>query len=183
MCKSCILLKIFFNMADPRRTSTKVVIYFIIGIFTISGYLALDCFKCMSTAGSYPPCDDPFHNNYTRDILETPCWAGRKQRNGVFPATSCVKLAGVYADNGQTLVVRGCAVDSGTLTIDTELVRMSHCGGFYYEDRYVRGCVQNCLEDGCNKAEALHDLESLGLRIFLLIFVMYFCKNLVLEDI
>lgn len=60
------------------------------------GCMSLDCFKCISTAGHYPPCDDPFHNNYTHDILETPCWAGRKQRNGVFPATTCVKLAGVY---------------------------------------------------------------------------------------
>ncbi|XP_054708941.1 uncharacterized protein LOC129218646 [Uloborus diversus] len=123
--------------------------------FLFTSCFALDCFKCSSVAGEYPPCDDPFHNNYTQDILESPCWAGRKQRDGVFPATSCVKLAGIYDDTGETLVVRGCAVDSGTLTIDTELVRMSHCGGFYYEDRYVRGCVQNCLDDGCNDGKIL----------------------------
>lgn len=38
-------------------------------------------------------------------------------------------------DNGDTIMVRSCALDSGTLTTDTELVRMSHCGGFYYNDR------------------------------------------------
>ena len=53
-------------------------------------------------------------------------------------------------------MVRGCALDSGTLTTDTELIRMSHCGSFYFEDKYV-GCgqsiwviifiVQFCLAD------------------------------------
>ena len=42
----------------------------------------------------------------------------------------------VLDDNGDTIVVRGCALDSGTLTTDTEIVRMSHCGGFYYDNRY-----------------------------------------------
>lgn len=74
-------------------------------------------------------------------------------------------------------------MDSGTLTIDTELVRMSHCGGFYYEDRYVRGCVQNCIEDGCNTAEDLHYAEFLGVRIVLLMFAMYFCKIMVVGNI
>lgn len=39
-------------------------------------------------------------------------------------------------DNGETITVRGCALDSGTLTTDTELIRTSHCGRFYYDDRY-----------------------------------------------
>lgn len=50
------------------------------------------------------------------------------------------------------MVVRSCALDSGTLTVDTEIVRMSHCGGFYFEERYVRGCLQSCFEDACNAA-------------------------------
>jgi len=33
------------------------------------------------------------------------------------------------------LTVRGCALDSGTLTTDTEIIRMSHCGGFYLDDK------------------------------------------------
>lgn len=41
-------------------------------------------------------------------------------------------------DTGETITVRGCALDSGTLTTDTELIRMSHCGRFYYDDRYTR---------------------------------------------
>lgn len=35
-------------------------------------------------------------------------------------------------------------LDSGTLTTDTEIIRMSHCGKFYYDERYVHGCLQSC---------------------------------------
>ena len=34
------------------------------------------------------------------------------------------------------MMIRGCAVDSGTLTTDTEIIRMSHCGSFYFNDRW-----------------------------------------------
>ena len=81
---------------------------------------------------------------------------GRKGRDGLFPATSCIKIAGYFGekkswdfgwtwfefliqfpdDNKETITVRGCALDSGTLTTDTEIIRMSHCGKFYYEDRW-----------------------------------------------
>ncbi|XP_024085266.1 uncharacterized protein LOC106671096 isoform X2 [Cimex lectularius] len=97
--------------------------------------VAIECFKCVSLNGNYKACDDPFHNNYTLEILESPCLGGRKGRNGLFPATACIKLSGVYDDNGDTITIRGCALDSGTLTTDTEIIRMSHCGGFYFEDR------------------------------------------------
>jgi len=38
----------------------------------------IDCFKCVSLNGSNPMCEDPFHNNYTTDILERPCMVGEK---------------------------------------------------------------------------------------------------------
>jgi len=60
---------------------------------------------------------------------------GRKGRNGLFPATACIKLAGVYDDTGERITVRGCELDSGTLTTDTEIIRMSHCGGFSFDGR------------------------------------------------
>lgn len=48
-------------------------------------------------------------------------------------------------------MVRSCALDSGTLTTDSEIIRMSHCGGFYFDNKYVRGCVQSCSDaDACN---------------------------------
>ncbi|CAB0005802.1 unnamed protein product, partial [Nesidiocoris tenuis] len=43
----------------------------------------------------------------------------------------------VIEDSGDTITIRGCALDSGTLTTDTEIIRMSHCGSFYYEDRMI----------------------------------------------
>ncbi|XP_058060028.1 uncharacterized protein LOC131210752 [Anopheles bellator] len=106
--------------------------------------------------GANKACDDPFHNNYSAAILESPCMGGRKGRDGLFPATSCIKIAGYYDDTGETITVRGCALDSGTLTTDTEIIRMSHCGRFYYDDRYVHGCLQSCNDaDACNRGSRL----------------------------
>ena len=39
------------------------------------------------------------------------------------------------ADGSGTIMVRGCALDSGTLTTDTEIIRMSHCGSFYFDEK------------------------------------------------
>ncbi|XP_018018726.2 uncharacterized protein LOC108675243 [Hyalella azteca] len=114
---------------------------------------SIDCFKCVSVNGENRACEDPFHNNYSTSILESPCMAGRKNREGLFPATACIKLAGEYADTGVSVVVRDCALDSGTLTTDTEIIRMSHCGSFKLEGKYVRGCLRSCDDaDGCNSA-------------------------------
>jgi len=113
----------------------------------------IGCFKCASENGSNPACDDPFHNNYTDNFYERPCMGGRKNRNGVFPASSCIKMTGYYRDGSGKMTVRGCALDSGTLTTDTEIIRMSHCGSFYFNEKYVHGCVQSCDDaDGCNGA-------------------------------
>ncbi|GBP58250.1 hypothetical protein EVAR_40756_1 [Eumeta japonica] len=103
-------------------------------MITINILLCIDCFKCVSVNGRFPPCDDPFHNNHSLALIESPCMGGRKGRDGLFPATSCVKIAGVYDDTEETITVRGCALDSSTATTDTEIVRMSHCGRFYYND-------------------------------------------------
>lgn len=112
--------------------------------------------------GDNPGCEDPFHNNFTVGMLESPCMAGRKGREGLFPATACIKLAGIYDDTGQSIMVRACALDSGTLTTDTEIIRMSHCGGFYFEDKYVKGCLQSCDDsEGCNGAPSSSNGASL----------------------
>lgn len=57
---------------------------------------AIDCFKCVSIDGDNKPCDDPFHNNGSLAFLESPCLGGRKGRDGLFPATACIKIAGIY---------------------------------------------------------------------------------------
>ncbi|XP_042884316.1 uncharacterized protein LOC122260922 isoform X1 [Penaeus japonicus] len=125
------------------------------------GALGIDCFKCVSVNGDNPGCEDPFHNNFTVGMLESPCMAGRKGREGLFPATACIKLAGIYDDTGQSIMVRACALDSGTLTTDTEIIRMSHCGGFYFEHKYVKGCLQSCDDsEGCNGAPSSSSSSS-----------------------
>merc|ERR1712012_178040 len=81
---------------------------------------------------------------------------GRKGRDGLFPASDCIKVTGYYADTEESMMVRGCALDSGTLTTDTEIIRMSHCGSFYFNEKYVHGCVQSCDDaDGCDGAGGL----------------------------
>lgn len=56
----------------------------------------IDCFKCVSLEWQNRACDDPFHNNFSSGLLESPCMGGRKGRNGLFPATACIKLTGYY---------------------------------------------------------------------------------------
>eukprot|EP00093_Oithona_nana_P010044 10044.XXX_483812_480587_1 [CDS] Oithona nana genome sequencing. len=130
----------------------------------------IDCFKCVSVNGSNPACEDPFHNNHSSNILERPCMGGRKGRNGLFPASACIKLSGTYSDGSGTIMVRGCALDSGTLTTDTELIRMSHCGSFYFEDKYVYGCVQSCDDtEACNTGGKTHETSISTLLILLLL--------------
>lgn len=55
--------------------------------------------------GANVECDDPFHNNYTTGILESPCMGGRKGRDGLFPATSCIKIAGVYGKSHYKTII------------------------------------------------------------------------------
>ncbi|VDM79342.1 unnamed protein product [Strongylus vulgaris] len=58
-----------------------------------------------------------------------PCWAFKKGRQGLFPADHCIKIIGhraavtissIAAENAsKTMIIRTCALDSGTLTADT----------------------------------------------------------------
>lgn len=78
---------------SSRRCLRKTMDFLLLS-FPVAG--AIDCFKCVSINGDNPACDDPFHNNYTAEIYESPCMGGRKDRNGLFPATACIKMAGQY---------------------------------------------------------------------------------------
>ncbi|EGT40250.1 hypothetical protein CAEBREN_09760 [Caenorhabditis brenneri] len=92
----------------------------------------IGCFVCSSFDGENKGCEDPF--NSTMDLSSRdrdasavanynyPCWAYKKGRHGLFPADHCIKIVGYRADNdSKTLVIRTCALDSGTLTADTEI--------------------------------------------------------------
>ncbi|XP_070500254.1 uncharacterized protein [Chironomus tepperi] len=150
-------------------SSIQIYAFLVFLIFNVEKALSIDCFKCVSMNGANPECDDPFHNNFSSALFESPCMGGRKGRDGLFPATSCIKIAGYFDDNRNTITVRGCALDSGTLTTDTEIIRMSHCGKFYYDDRYVHGCLQSCDIDGCNRSGITMKINSLCVAFLLLI--------------
>ncbi|KAK7083836.1 hypothetical protein SK128_017145, partial [Halocaridina rubra] len=53
------------------------------------------------------------------------------QITGLYPLEYALFLPD---DSGESITIRSCALDSGTLTTDTEIIRMSHCGGFYFQD-------------------------------------------------
>ena len=58
--------------------------------------------------------------------------------NSMFVINKIIKRVTVQFEdeNGNRLVIRGCGLDSGSLTSDTEIVRVSHCGSFYLDGRY-----------------------------------------------
>ncbi|GAU92199.1 hypothetical protein RvY_04312 [Ramazzottius varieornatus] len=136
----------------------------------------IDCYVCSSFSESDPLCEDPFdpiashhapaaqsatYNYHGQSItpsngsylyLQRGCYGARKARLTAFPATACLKLAGYFTDTGDRMVVRACALDGGSLTSDTEIVRQNHCGGFFLNERYVRGCLEACFTDGCNRS-------------------------------
>ena len=69
-------------------------------------------------------------------------WSGFWVSQGILilpqSSLSILYILNIYsAETGERLAVRGCSSDGGTLTADTELVRASHCGAFYFEDRSV----------------------------------------------
>ncbi|KAK6108918.1 putative integral membrane protein [Brugia pahangi] len=124
---------------------------------------SIGCFVCFSFNGSDPTCEDTFNSTIFHKELNRigvsnyhyPCWALKKKRQGLFPADHCIKVNGHRNDVSQTMVIRTCALDSGTFTADTEIVRISHCGHFKYKGYQYSGCVQSCDTDGCNGASRM----------------------------
>ncbi|KAK6027280.1 hypothetical protein OSTOST_06687, partial [Ostertagia ostertagi] len=95
-----------------------------------------------------------------------PCWAFKKGRQGLFPADHCIKIIGHRAENTtKTMIIRTCALDSGTLTADTEIVRISHCGHFKFEGYHYTGCVQACDSDGCNSSHVRFSTACLSTAV------------------
>lgn len=68
---------------------------------------SIDCFKCISINKNYNPCEDPFHNNFTTEIYQSPCMGGKKGRDGPFPATFCIKITGVFGEFKENVYILG----------------------------------------------------------------------------
>jgi hypothetical protein len=66
-------------------------------VFDFAGGLSIGCFQCQSVNGSDPKCDDPFFNNFVENSVYQPdCKSGMKGRDGLYPASDCVKIKGNY---------------------------------------------------------------------------------------
>ncbi|CAB3397414.1 unnamed protein product [Caenorhabditis bovis] len=135
----------------------------------------IGCFVCSSFDGENKGCEDPFNSTMelnTRDRETStlanynyPCWAYKKGRHGLFPADHCIKIIGYRAENqSKSLVIRTCALDSGTLTADTEIVRISHCGSFKYEGHHYKGCTRMAMDlmGMVNRLDASNNEETLN---------------------
>lgn len=152
---------IYFSFVTPILSIGQL---FFIAVIVAQEVKSIGCFVCSSFNGSDPNCEDTFNSIVYReqsDIIgvsyyQYPCWSFKKERQGLFPADHCIKVNGHRTDDvSQTMVIRTCALDSGTLTADTEIVRISHCGHFKYDGYQYSGCVQACDTDGCNVASGI----------------------------
>jgi hypothetical protein len=56
--------------------------------------LSIACYKCSSINGSNPLCEDFFQGDIpgTPSLLRIPCLTNLRGRQGLFPATHCIKL-------------------------------------------------------------------------------------------
>ena len=55
--------------------------------------------------GDNPACDDQFHNNMS-GMMDLSCMSGRKGREGLFPADSCVKIRGKFGNYKSELSIQ-----------------------------------------------------------------------------
>ena len=99
--KKC--LQRFFNPASPTYKHQAWYVQRSYQMYKNSIYFSVTsiaCFKCVSVGKDNPSCEDPFHNNMTRGevTLEQPCMGGRKGRDGLFPASDCIKVTGNYGN-------------------------------------------------------------------------------------
>uniref|UniRef100_A0A1I8AGI1 Secreted protein n=1 Tax=Steinernema glaseri TaxID=37863 RepID=A0A1I8AGI1_9BILA len=101
----------------------------LLGMIVFQEAEGIGCFVCSSFNGSNPLCEDTFNSTIDQSTRSSPvgianyqfpCWSFKKNREGLFPADHCIKVSGYRTDDSrQTMVIRTCALDSGTLTADT----------------------------------------------------------------
>lgn len=56
---------------------------------------SIGCFVCTSQAGSDVECEDSFVNLNSL-MYQEPCMASLKGRDGLYPASACLKMSGHY---------------------------------------------------------------------------------------
>eukprot|EP00092_Neocalanus_flemingeri_P042841 GFUD01047003.1.p1 GENE.GFUD01047003.1~~GFUD01047003.1.p1 ORF type:complete len:149 (+),score=19.26 GFUD01047003.1:119-565(+) len=104
------------------------------------GWATINCYSCTSRNHSDLHCEDPmspYHSEYTIN-----CQVPKEGHLGQFPANFCVKLTGVSAVTGESLVSRTCVLEDMN----------SQCGLFKFQNDTMNGCILTCEHDGCNSA-------------------------------
>ncbi|XP_074642760.1 uncharacterized protein LOC141899986 isoform X1 [Tubulanus polymorphus] len=143
-------------MRSGEETANICLTGLFVILLCVSEANGIGCYVCTSINHSDPQCEDTF-NSTKRSYYQSECWAGRKNRAGLFPATQCIKLKASIGEN-YTIMSRRCVVDDGGTTSETEIGRESHCGWIRelrLNDQDMRGCVLACASDGCNTATSL----------------------------
>ncbi|KAL3865097.1 hypothetical protein ACJMK2_006726 [Sinanodonta woodiana] len=157
----------------PFRWDSALILYGVVCCFfqEVKVVKTIGCFVCTSFNHNNPDCEDNF-NNTDNKFYKEECWAGRRDRLGLFPGTECVKMIANDEKSGFSLTVRDCVVDNGGTNEETELGRQSHCGWMReieYNGRRMRGCILSCSTDACNMGVSL--LFSWKYTLFAILFL------------
>ena len=79
---------------------------------------SIGCFRCTSMNGNNIDCEDTFNN--TDKYYVSDCWASRKDRIGLFPATECIKMT---VSDGNLLVFFSTAFCLLSLGSDSDTLK------------------------------------------------------------
>ncbi|CAF4545497.1 unnamed protein product, partial [Rotaria sp. Silwood2] len=139
---------------------------------------SISCYKCSSINGSNPLCEDFFQGDMTgtTSLLHTPCLTNLRGRQGLFPATHCIKLV-AYSGESKSVqyTYRTCSRDEGD---DNGITRASHCGfiklDWINQHRRFRGCLNICDKDACNQAN-YHSISIWNIIFYLNLLLLLLC--------
>ncbi|XP_074642761.1 uncharacterized protein LOC141899986 isoform X2 [Tubulanus polymorphus] len=143
-------------MRSGEETANICLTGLFVILLCVSEANGIGCYVCTSINHSDPQCEDTF-NSTKRSYYQSECWAGRKNRAGLFPATQCIKLKASTSQN-YSIITRSCVTDNGGLTSDSEMGRQDHCGWVRMvsiDGVDMSGCLLACDYDGCNGASRI----------------------------
>ena len=148
---------------------------------------AISCYKCSSINGSNPLCEDfsqgDRQTELSSSLLQSPCLTHMRGREGLFPATHCIKLLAypTGSRSGQ-YIYRTCAREDED--DNNGITRTSHCGfvklDWIDQHRRFRGCLHVCDKDACNFSSSIFTGEQTK-RTFFVLFIFTIGTKLVRE--
>ena len=93
-----------------------------------------------------------FYGNHLQNFLDTQLywsnltsklfvWIFQILKNKIVFTWWSINSWSPFLESGENVTIRSCGVDAGTLTADTEIVRLSHCGSLIIDERYCSTCT------------------------------------------